>query len=179
VVAVKVISAKRTLHPGDAGDLEQQLSMELARHEYESWINANLRHPNIMQLFTSFTVCLDGTSSGSSSSTEAAGRDLQPRQLQQQQQQQQLGSALSGTSPDASGLAPAGSTPAAASASSSARSDADAAMPAGVVSTGVAGASDVAAAAVAASTSYKWKTHLVMEYCDMGTLQVSHLVTPG
>lgn len=38
---------------------EQQVSMELAQHEYESWLNANLRHPNIVQLFTSFTVALE------------------------------------------------------------------------------------------------------------------------
>jgi len=38
---------------------EQQVAMELAQHEYESWLNANLRHPNIVQLFTSFTVALE------------------------------------------------------------------------------------------------------------------------
>jgi hypothetical protein len=206
VVAVKVISAKRTLHPGDASDHEQQLSMELARHEYESWINANLRHPNIMQLFTSFTVCLDGTSSSSGSSrAEAAGNNQrqhqqqqhqqqqQPEQeleefqegrgervdnacTQQQQQQQQSETALQGTSQDcraSTGAAPAAAA-AAAPASSNNVSVAAVAPPAGLlrVQQAISDAVGTAAPPAPAPTSYKWKTHLVMEFCDMGTLQV-------
>jgi hypothetical protein len=36
-----------------------QVALELGQHEYESWLNANLRHPNIVQLFTSFTLGLE------------------------------------------------------------------------------------------------------------------------
>lgn len=77
---------------------EQQVAMELAQHEYESWLNANLRHPNIVQLFTSFTVVLE---------------DRPPAALA-------------------------------------------AAVPEG--GWGCSGLS--------------WKTHLVMEYCELGTMQV-------
>lgn len=85
-----------------------QVALELAQHEYESWLNANLRHPNIVQLFTSFTIGL-----------EERGASL-PGCL--------FGHPDGGS---ASGLSSGG---------------------------GAAGLS--------------WKTHLVMEYCELGTMQV-------
>jgi hypothetical protein len=77
--------------------------MELAQHEYESWLNANLRHPNIVQLFTSFTVVLED----------------RPPQL------------LLSSAP-------------------------------GLVHEGAGWAAGLS-----------WKTHLVMEFCELGTMQVS------
>jgi hypothetical protein len=84
----------------------EAVGAELARHEYESWLNANLRHPQIVQLFTSFTLALE---------------------------------------------APAGATHAAAGSACGA---------------GGGGAREGAAGAT------QWKTHLIMEWCDMGTMQV-------
>jgi hypothetical protein len=97
----------------DADDQEpdehqQQVAMELAQHEYESWLNANLRHPNIVQLFTSFTVVLE---------------DRMPQLL-------------------LSSAAAAGSG-------------------AGLVHEGAGWAAGLS-----------WKTHLVMEFCELGTMQV-------
>ncbi|KIZ05372.1 Serine/threonine-protein kinase HT1 [Monoraphidium neglectum] len=83
----------------------EAVGAELARHEYESWLNANLRHPQIVQLFTSFTLALE---------------------------------------------APAGATHAAAGSACGA---------------GGGGAREGAAGAT------QWKTHLIMEWCDMGTMQ--------
>eukprot|EP00775_Hariotina_reticulata_P005410 gene5410-5643_t len=87
---------------------EQQVSMELAQHEYESWLNANLRHPNIVQLFTSFTVALED----------------------------RFGQAVTGVG---------------------------AGMPQGFAGGGSSGSSS--------SWGLSWKTHLVMEYCEIGTMQ--------
>ncbi|KAF6253847.1 hypothetical protein COO60DRAFT_383790 [Scenedesmus sp. NREL 46B-D3] len=87
---------------------EQQVAMELAQHEYESWLNANLRHPNIVQLFTSFTVVLE---------------DRLPQLL-------------------AAGGAAAGGAGAC------------------CVHEGVGWAAGLS-----------WKTHLVMEFCELGTMQ--------
>lgn len=89
----------------DHDGLDQQIAMELAQHEYESWLNANLRHPNIVQLFTSFTVVLE---------------DLRP-----------------------SGLLP-----------------------------GALGGVD----GFMWSAGVSWKTHLVMEYCELGNMQVRYQV---
>jgi hypothetical protein len=88
-----------------------QVALELAQHEYESWLNANLRHPNIVQLFTSFTIGLEERGS--------------------------LPGCMFGH-PD--GESPSG-------------------LPSGC---GAAGLS--------------WKTHLVMEYCELGTMQVCSVV---
>jgi hypothetical protein len=90
---------------------EQQVAMELAQHEYESWLNANLRHPNIVQLFTSFTVVLE---------------DRMPQLLM----------------------------PSAAAAGSGA----------GLVHEGAGWAAGLS-----------WKTHLVMEFCELGTMQVGKI----
>ncbi|WIA40607.1 hypothetical protein OEZ86_013945 [Tetradesmus obliquus] len=89
---------------------EQQVAMELAQHEYESWLNANLRHPNIVQLFTSFTVVLEE----------------RPQQL------------LLASSAAAAAGGGAG----------------------GLVHEGAGWAGGLS-----------WKTHLVMEFCELGTMQ--------
>jgi hypothetical protein len=88
---------------------EQQVAMELAQHEYESWLNANLRHPNIVQLFTSFTVVLE---------------DRLPQLL-----------LLPSAAPE-------------------------------LVHEGAGWAAGLS-----------WKTHLVMEFCELGTMQVGGSVT--
>lgn len=137
VVAVKVIRVKQQLLPGISAALsspgpagsanssaytgrmstsssgtsstspgeQQQVAVELAQHEYESWLNANLRHPNIVQLFTSFTVVLEDRPAGLLSGGGSVGM--------------------------------------------------------GLLGTGVS-----------------WKTHLVMEYCELGTMQVQGGVLP-
>jgi len=95
-----------------------QVALELAQHEYESWLNANLRHPNIVQLFTSFTLGL-----------EERSHMVMPSLL--------LGSAGGDDGDDAS--SPRSSFPLMQDAQSSGMS---------------------------------WKTHLVMEFCELGTMQV-------
>jgi hypothetical protein len=51
-------AAAATAGPSQIDSQAAQVALELAQHEYESWLNANLRHPNIVQLFTSFTIGL-------------------------------------------------------------------------------------------------------------------------
>jgi hypothetical protein len=94
-----------------------QVALELAQHEYESWLNANLRHPNIVQLFTSFTIGLEER---------------------------------------------APSVPASLLFSGSGRFGDD---------DGERGALPLLSEA-GRSASLSWKTHLVMEYCELGTMQV-------
>lgn len=93
-----------------------QVALELAQHEYESWLNANLRHPNIVQLFTSFTLGL-----------EERSPMAMPSLL--------LGSA---------------------------GGDDDASSP----------RSGFPLMQDARSSGLSWKTHLVMEFCELGTMQV-------
>ncbi len=124
LVAVKVIRVRcRRTSDRDADDAH--VTAELARHEYESWLNANLRNPNIVQLFTSFTVGLEKPASSSS---------MGPFALD---------------------------------------------MAAGSDACGVIGAEAGVAGHAASGTvpsGLSWKTHLIMEYCDMGTMQVGRNV---
>ncbi len=132
VVAVKVIQVYSPRHhpqrrsaPSGGGSSSASVGAELARHEYESWLNANLRHPHIVQLFTSFTVAVEGPPAA-----RGAG----------------AGAVVVGGG--GSGGGGAGGKPAAA---------------AGGVWEGSLGGG-------AGATC--WKTHLIMEWCDMGTMQV-------
>lgn len=104
-----------------------QVALELAQHEYESWLNANLRHPNIVQLFTSFTIGLEERASSSG--------HLPPSLLM-------FGGSSAGDGGEC------GTRP-----SSSACGDSGAGL--------------------------SWRTHLVMEFCELGTMQVSVCVLPG
>jgi hypothetical protein len=94
-----------------------QVALELAQHEYESWLNANLRHPNIVQLFTSFTIGLEERSPSIPASLLFSG------------------SGRFGDEDGGRGALPLLSE-------------------------------------AGGSGSLSWKTHLVMEYCELGTMQV-------
>lgn len=155
MVAVKVIQVKQpsaltfpTRHPSQPGQQQQrqqqpepgdalgtspgaadpdgqidsqaaQVALELAQHEYESWLNANLRHPNIVQLFTSFTIGLE-----------------------------ERGASMPGAlfGPGASGGTDGGRGGALGRTSSS------------------------------SSSGLSWRTHLVMEHCELGTMQVRGMI---
>ncbi len=93
--------------PSEIDSQAAQVALELAQHEYESWLNANLRHPNIVQLFTSFTIGLE-----------------------------ERGTSMPGT------------------------------LFGGTFDTGSA------SAVSGGGMGLSWKTHLVMEYCELGTMQV-------
>ena len=162
VVAVKVISARRNTTRSAGGshrsssDPDDKLAAELAQHEYESWINANLRHPSIMQLFTAFTVCLDGASSSSI--------ELRPSRAVSAHSAA-VAALSSGPREEASVTALVGN---AVSASVAASGGPDLGR-----SSGVGVYQGFEAADHLSVTRCSWKTHLVMEYCDMGTMQVS------
>lgn len=100
-----------------------QVALELAQHEYESWLNANLRHPHIVQLFTSFTIGLE----------ERSNLPPPPAVVPQ------LLHSSNGEGEGAAG---------------------------GFLSMAAAGAHS------SGSSGLSWKTHLVMEYCELGTMQV-------
>jgi hypothetical protein len=76
-VAVKVIRVSCPIHlpSKDPSAREAAVNAELARHEYESWLNANLRHPNIVQLFTSFSVAIASDEGLPVAAQGAMGRD--------------------------------------------------------------------------------------------------------
>lgn len=107
-----------------------QVALELAQHEYESWLNANLRHPNIVQLFTSFTIGLEERASTSG---------LLPPSL-----------LMFGGSSAGDGVA-----------------------------AGQECGARLSSSACDSGAGLSWRTHLVMEFCELGTMQVSVCVLPG
>lgn len=107
-----------------------QVALELAQHEYESWLNANLRHPNIVQLFTSFTIGLEERVSTSG---------LLPPSL-----------LMFGGSSAGDGAA-----------------------------AGEECGTRLSSSACDSGAGLSWRTHLVMEFCELGTMQVSTCVLPG
>lgn len=107
-----------------------QVALELAQHEYESWLNANLRHPNIVQLFTSFTIGLE---------ERASSFGLLPPSLLM------FGGSSAGD---------------------------------GATAGGECGAR-LSSSACDSGADLSWRTHLVMEFCELGTMQVSACVLPG
>lgn len=133
-VAVKVIqvSARRpTSAPGPGGADGADgaaVGAELARHEYESWLNANLRHPHIVQLFTSFTVALEAPTAR-------------------------------------------GGVPHAVGASGDGGPGDDHSAGAAAAADGVAGVWEGTLDGRGGPLTC-WKTYLIMELCDMGTMQV-------
>lgn len=171
VVGIKVICVKVRRSSDDNAD-EAQVNIELAKHEYESWLNANLRHPSIVQLFTSFTIGLESAGGGSLGSiTPPAGASARNLDV-----------------PEFSSAAAASSSAAAHGSNTVVDSvlTADVAVVSSVGTAeggGAAGSSTQPPSglhAPAASRQHKmstnWKTHLVMEYCDMGTMQVGTLL---
>jgi hypothetical protein len=105
-----------TAGPSEIDSQAAQVALELAQHEYESWLNANLRHPNIVQLFTSFTIGLQEHTPAVPMLSCGGKGDMSRGALQ-----------VLGEAGGSGGLS--------------------------------------------------WKTHLVMEYCELGTMQVSNFVS--
>lgn len=108
-----------------------QVALELAQHEYESWLNANLRHPNIVQLFTSFTIGLE----------EPRGPLVAPPP------HHPLLAGGAGGCGGGSG---------------------------GDMMAAVGGGAGVGMT-MSVGGGLSWRTHLVMEYCELGTMQVGQV----